>query len=200
MRVPSVATSPPEAHLQEGCLGGQGRECSSLVTLEAIDGRLGGGAVHAHIGHLAHPTGQVCLQHIQGPEVVAGDGVALEAAWQTFACRPPDSQMPADRLMPASRLVITCIYAWGMLVMRMPDRTWRPSIPACDRPHSSLTGSTQRRSEDFFSAQRPCLPYRRPMPGSPGCLMRLRTMVHRPGVPAGHGIWQQHSRRGEDLR
>src|SRR5687767_15508570 len=63
--------------LQERRLGRQRRERTSLVALEAVDGWLGSGAVHACISHLARPARQVRLEFLQGCEAMAGNGVAL---------------------------------------------------------------------------------------------------------------------------
>jgi hypothetical protein len=68
------------AHLQERRLGRQWRKCSSFVAFEAVDGWLGSGAVHAHVGDLAHPARQMRPQLLQGREAVTGDGIALDVA------------------------------------------------------------------------------------------------------------------------
>jgi hypothetical protein len=53
------------AYLQKRRLGRQRRECASFVTLEAVDGWLGGGAMYPHVCHLAHPARQMRLEFFE---------------------------------------------------------------------------------------------------------------------------------------
>ena len=78
----AVVLHPPRqlAHLPERRPAGQRPQRRRLVALEARDRRLARGAVHARVGHLAHPPGQVRLQRRPAREAPAGDGVALDVA------------------------------------------------------------------------------------------------------------------------
>jgi hypothetical protein len=67
-------------HLQERRLGRERRKCSSFVAFEAVDRWLGGGAVHPHVGDLAHPASKMRLQFFQGCEAMTGNGIALDVA------------------------------------------------------------------------------------------------------------------------
>src|SRR5262249_15322819 len=53
-------------------------QCSGLVTLEARQRRLAGGAVHPQIGDLAHPPLQMGLECRPADKGMAGNGVALD--------------------------------------------------------------------------------------------------------------------------